>query len=115
MTRCEFLIDEQCVEGSDNRRIRGFRISGHSGYAEAGSDIVCAAISAVVTMAEATINDVCGAKAKVRVKDEQARITLTLPVSCDEEEAVQAVLAGMMLTLCGMRDDYPDYIEVLEV
>ena len=100
----------------DEDRITGFSISGHSGYAEAGSDIVCAAISAVVTMAEATINDVCGAKAKVRVKDqENARITLTLPASCDEEESVQAVLAGMMLTLCSMRDDYPDYIEVLEV
>ena len=107
MTRCEFF-----TEGD---RITGFSISGHSGYAEAGQDIVCAAISAVVTMAEATINDVCGAKAKVRVKDEQARITLTLPVSCDEEDTVQAVLAGMMLTLCSMRDDYPDYIEVLEV
>ena len=107
MTRCEFF-----TEGD---RITGFSISGHSGYAEAGKDIVCAAVSAVVTMAEATINDVCGAKAKVRVKDEQARITLTLPVSCDEEETVQAVLAGMMITLAGMRDDYPDYIEVLEV
>ena len=107
MTRCEFF--------TENDRITGFSISGHSGYAEAGSDIVCAAISAVVTMAEATINDVCGAKAKVRVKEEDARITLTLPASCDEEESVQAVLAGMMLTLCSLRDDYPDFIEVLEV
>ena len=107
MTRCEFFTEED--------RITGFCISGHSGYAEAGSDIVCAAISAVVTMAEATINDVCGAKAKVRVKDDDARITLTLPASCDEEESVQAVLAGMLLTLVSLRDDYPDYIEVLEV
>ena len=107
MTRCEFF--------TENDRITGFSISGHSGYAEAGQDIVCAAISAVVTMAETTINDVCGAKAKVRVKDEQARITLTLPTSCDEEDAVQAVLSGMMLTLISMREDYPDYIEVLEV
>ena len=107
MTRCEFF--------TDNDRITGFSVSGHSGYAEAGADIVCAAISAVVTMAEATINDVCGAKAKVRVKEEGARVTLTLPVSCDEEESVQAVLAGMMLTLMSLRDDYPDYIEVLEV
>ena len=107
MTKCEFF-----TEGD---RITGFSISGHSGYAENGSDIVCAAISAVVTMAEATINDVCGAKAKVRVKDADARISLTLPASCDEEESVQAVLAGMMLTLCSLRDDYPDYIEVLEV
>ena len=99
----------------EDDRITGFSVSGHSGYAEAGKDIVCAAVSAIVTMAEATINDVCGAKAKVRVKEDGARVTLTLPASCDEEETVQAVLAGMMLTLAGMRDDYPDYIEVLEV
>ena len=107
MTRCEFFTEDD--------RITGFSVSGHSGYAEAGQDIVCAAVSAVVTMAEATINDVCGAKAKVRVKEEDARITLTLPASCDEEESIQAVLAGMLLTLCSLRDDYPDYIEVLEV
>ena len=107
MTKCEFFTEQD--------RITGFSVSGHSGYAEAGADIVCAAISAIVTMAEATINEVCGAKAKVRVKDEQARVTLMLPASCDEEETVQAVLAGMMLTLINMRDDYPDYIEVLEV
>ena len=107
MTRCEFFVADD--------RITGFTISGHSGYAEAGADIVCAAISAVVTMAEATINDGCGAKAKVRVKDEDARVTLMLPTSCDEEETVQAVLAGMMVTLCSLREDYPDYIEVLEV
>ena len=99
----------------EDDRITGFSVSGHSGYAESGADIICAAISAVVTMAEATINDVCGAKAKVRVKEEDARVTLTLPASCDEEESVQAVLAGMMLTFCSMRDDYPDYIDVLEV
>ena len=107
MTRCEFY--------TENDRITGFSVSGHSGYAESGADIVCAAISAVVTMAEATINEVCGAKAKVRVKEEDARVTLTLPASCDEEESVQAVLAGMMLYLCSLRDEYPDFIEVLEV
>ena len=107
MIRCEFF--------TENERITGFSVSGHSGYSEAGSDIVCAAVSAVVSMAEATINDVCGAKAKVRVKEADARITLTLPASCDEEDAVQAVLAGMMLYLCNLREEYPDYIEVLEV
>ena len=107
MTKCEFF-----TEGD---RITGFSISGHSGYAEAGSDVVCAAISAVVTMAEATINDVCGGKAKVRVKEQDARITLTLPSVGEEEESIQAVLTGMMLYLISLRDDYEDYIEVLEV
>ena len=107
MIKCEFFME--------NDRITGFSVSGHSGYAEAGSDIVCAAVSAIVTMAEATINDVCGAKAKVRVGEDEARITLKLPKSCDEEETVQAVLAGMMVTLINLQEDYSDFIEVLEV
>ncbi|MBQ3252478.1 MAG: ribosomal-processing cysteine protease Prp [Oscillospiraceae bacterium] len=107
MTRCEFFMDGD--------RITGFSVAGHSGYAEAGADIVCAAVSTAVTMAEAIINEVCGAKAKVRVKEEDARVTLTLPTSCDEEETVQAALSGLMLTLLSIKEDYEDYIEVLEV
>ena len=99
----------------EDDRITGFSISGHSGYAEAGEDSVCAAISAVTAMVEATVNEVCGAKAKVRVKEADARITLTLPTVCDEEASVQAVLAGMMLYLCNLRDEYPENLEVLEV
>lgn len=106
MTRCEFTTVDD--------RITGFSITGHSGYAEEGADIVCASITSAVRLAEATINDVCGAKAKVRFKDD-ARITLTLPASCDEEDSVQAVLAGLLLYLAELRDEYPDYIEVLEV
>ena len=105
MIKCEFFTEDE--------RITGFTVSGHSGYEDRGKDVVCAYVTAVVTMAEATINDVCGAKAKVREKD--TRVTLMLPASCDEEDAVQAVLAGMLVTLCSLRDDYPDYIEVLEV
>ena len=107
MTRCEFFTEDD--------RITGFSVSGHSGYAEAGSDIICAAISAATSMAETTINDVCGGKAKVRVKEADARVTLTLPTSCDEEDTIQAVLAGFLLYLVDLRDQYPDYIEVLEV
>ena len=107
MTRCEFFTEDE--------RINGFSISGHSGYAEEGSDIVCAAVSAAVAMAECTINDVCGAKAKVRDDERIPRTSLMLPAVCDEEDTVQAVLAGLMLYLCALRDEYPDYIEVLEV
>ena len=107
MIKCEFFTEDE--------RITGFTVSGHSGDEERGKDIVCAYVTAVVTMAEATINDVCGAKAKVRVGENEARITLKLPKSCDEEETVQAVLAGMMVTLINLQEDYSDFIEVLEV
>ena len=107
MTRVEIF--------NQNGRINGFAVSGHSGYADEGSDIVCAAISAAVTFAECTINDVLGNHAKTKVIEDEPRITLTIPAVCDDEDAVQAVLTGFLLTVCALRDDYPDYIEVMEV
>ena len=107
MTTVEFF--------NQDGRISGFSVSGHSGYGEEGGDVVCAAVSTAVTFAEATINDVLGVQAKTKVNEEQARVTLKLPANCEEEDAVQAVLTGMMLTLSSLRDDYPEYIEVLEV
>ena len=107
MTRVEFF--------DQDGRITGFSCSGHSGYAEEGSDIVCAAVSTAVKFAEHTIRDVLGEHAKTRVNEDEARITLTLPATCEDENTVQAVMTGLMLTLCELRDDYPDFIEVLEV
>ena len=108
MTRCEFSL------GADNQ-ITGFCVSGHSGYAEAGSDILCASIRAAVTVTECTITDVCGVKAKVRDDESKPRTSLTLPASYENEDAVQAVLVGLLNYLIALRDEYPDYIEVLEV
>ena len=67
MTRVEFF--------DQDGRITGFSCSGHSGYAEEGSDIVCAAVSTAVKFAECTINDVLGERAKTRVKEDEARIS----------------------------------------
>ena len=100
---------------NQNGRINGFAVSGHSGYAEEGSDIVCAAISSAVTFVECTVNDVLGNHAKTKVIADEPRITLTIPAVCDDEDAVQAVLTGFLLTVCALRDAYPDYIEVMEV
>ena len=107
MTRVEFI--------DQDGRISGFCCEGHSGYADEGSDIVCAAVSTAVKFCEHTIHDVLGEPVKTKVNEEAARITLTLPATCEDEEAVQAVMTGLLLTLCELRDEYPDYIEVLEV
>ena len=70
MTRVEFFDHEG--------RITGFCCSGHSGYAEEGSDIVCAAVSTAAKLAECTINDVLGEHTKTRGNEEEDRITLTV-------------------------------------
>ena len=59
---------------SSSERIDGFVVEGHSGYAEAGADIVCAAVSAAVGLTECTINEVLGLGAPVKAREEAARI-----------------------------------------
>ncbi len=51
-------------------RITGFDSKGHSGYAEAGADIVCAAITSAIRLVEATVNDVLGLAASVKVREQ---------------------------------------------
>ena len=101
---------------SADGRIDGFVVEGHSGYAEAGSDIVCAAISAAVGLTECAINEVLGLGAPVKASEKNARISLKLPAKLDEanEYACQTLLTGLMLYFTMLHDEYPDNIEVLE-
>ena len=94
---------------SQGSRITGFDVQGHSGYAEAGADIVCAAITSAV-------NDVLGLAASVKVRESDASISLRLPGSLGQtaESTCQALLTGMMVYFAQLHDEYPEHIEVLE-
>ena len=97
-------------------RITGFDSKGHSGYAEAGSDIVCAAVTSAIRLVEATVNDVLGLAASVKVREKDASISLRLPGGLDPtaESTCQALLTGLMVYFAQLHDEYPDNIEVLE-
>ena len=97
-------------------RITGFDVRGHSGYAEAGGDIVCAAVSSAVNLVGATVNDVLGLAASVKVRESDASISLRLPGSLGQtaESTCQALLTGMMVYFAQLHDEYPENIEVLE-
>ena len=90
----------------------GFEVSGHSGYAECGSDIVCAAISSSVTLVETIINDSFGAGADVTVDSQTAEIKLMLNKHC---ELCQSVLEAFERQMCALREEYPKHIKILEV
>ena len=96
-------------------RLDGFAVEGHSGYAEEGSDIVCAAISAAVGLTECTVNEVMGLGAAVKAKEKNARFSLKLPPALnDESESLcQTVLTGLMVYLRALGEEYPDNLTVL--
>ena len=101
---------------TEGDRITGFDSQGHSGYAGAGEDIVCAAITSAIRLVEATINDVLGLAASVKVKESEALISLRLPggLGPTAESTCQALLTGLMVYFAELHEEYPDNIEVLE-
>lgn len=98
-------------------RVTGFTCRGHSGFADAGSDVVCAAVTGAVRYVEAVVNDVLGLAASVKVRDgEPPSIDFRLPggLSPDTEETVQALMAGLMIYFSQLHCEYPDAVEVYE-
>ena len=102
------------LEGS---RIVGFEVKGHSGYADEGSDIVCAAVTSAVRLCECAINDVLGLEASVKVRQKDASISLKLPGSLGQtnESTCQALLTGLMVHFVQLAEEYPEFISVMEV
>ena len=83
----------------------GFEIDGHSGYAEAGSDIICASVSSVAYMAVNTITDVIGDKADISISDGYFRF-----MTGSNRNETKIVLEGLKLHVSALADDYSEYI-----
>ena len=101
---------------TEESRIVGFDVKGHSGYAEEGC-IVCAAITSAVRLVECSLNDVLGLGAAVNVSEKSAKIAFRLPggLSASADNTCQTVLTGLMVYLTELHDEFPDNITVLEV
>lgn len=101
---------------TEGDRILGFEARGHSGFADQGEDIVCAAVTSVIRLVECVVNDVMGLSAAVKVSDSDASISLRLPGSLGQtaESTCQSLLTGLMVYLSELHNEYPDNIEVME-
>ena len=87
----------------------GFEIDGHSGYAEAGSDIICASVSSVAYMAVNTITDVIGDKADISISDGYFRF-----MTGSNRNETKVVLEGLKLHVSALAGDYSEYITCKE-
>ncbi len=96
---------------SADGRLDGFVVEGHSGYAQAGADIV----SAAVGLTECTINEVMGLGAPVKAVEKSARISLKLPPKLNEasDSLCQSLLTGLLVYLQAMGEEYPENLTIL--
>ena len=100
MIRAVFTVQDKLVTG--------FEISGHSGFSEQGSDIICSAVSSAAYMAVNTLTDVQKLDCNVTVNDG----FMDLKLSKAEAEAAQVVLNGLLLHLDALSKEYADFIDL---
>ena len=84
----------------------GFEVSGHSGYADEGSDIICSAVYSCAYMTANTATEIMGLSPEIEVKDGYMRLIF------NDTEALKAkdILNGFRLHINALADEYPGYI-----
>ena len=90
--------------------ILGFEISGHSGYAEEGSDIVCSAISSISQMVVVGIKDVLKIGAFVEISSGYLKLNLSQKDA--ENESVSVLLKVFEKSARGIVKEYGNYVKM---
>lgn len=101
-----------------NGFLTGFKVKNHSGYAEEGYDIVCAAVSSAVQMAVNTITEILHIDVDVKVDENEPVISLKLKDNSEYNQKISdAIINGLLLQLSLIKEEYPNFIvlKVLEV
>ena len=90
-----------------NNEITGFEIKGHSGTAEKGRDIICAAVSSAALMTANTITECYGISALCECRDGYLKCIPTDYLSA------KPVLEGLCLHLRNLANDYPYAVKII--
>ena len=89
-----------------NREIIGFRVKDHSGYAECGDDIVCAAVSSAVQLT-ANLLEAMGFEPDVKLGENVVECTLP---SCGDLQST--VLGQFKIHLESVQEEFPENINI---
>lgn len=98
-----------CSFFKSNGKLKKFRIHGHSGYSEEGSDIVCAAVSSMAMLTINNITDSFGLTADVVADEEKPLIEFELK---SDDERGYALIAGLWREIAVLANDYPENVRV---
>ena len=94
-------------------RLTAYRAEGHSDYAEAGYDIVCAAVSVLGATCVNSLEVLCGIEAELLANDEGI-LHFRLPAIRDPEKAhdAQLLMGALLQGLTDVAEQYPDELEL---
>ena len=97
----------------ENGNIIGYKASGHSGYSEQGSDIICSAISTSLQMTLIGIQEVLKLKVDFKINDGFLDVDLK-NISQDKLTQTNILTEAMAIFLKELTKQYPKYIRLVE-
>lgn len=91
----------------------GYAAKGHSGYAEAGSDIVCAAVSILGVTCINSLESVCGIVPEI-LENESGALRFRLPCLHDESSRhdAQVLLGALRQGLTDLAEQFPQNVQI---
>ena len=92
-------------------KIIGFECDGHSGYAESGSDIVCASISALTGACHLGLTEVLGLNVDFKRNLKKGYFSLILNKTEDIEKA-QVLFKTLMLSITEIEKEYSEFVKI---
>ncbi|MEL7608211.1 MAG: ribosomal-processing cysteine protease Prp [Bacillota bacterium] len=93
-------------------KIIGFYVSGHSGYAKSGRDIVCSAVSALTQSAAYGLTDIAGIEAKCSLGEEELSCGLNAEQTCEQRLKADMILETMLAGLLSIEAGYPRNLKI---
>ena len=96
-------------------KLTGYRAEGHTGYAEAGSDIVCAAVSALTQTTLNGLRSVLKAPVMFETDDQGPLLEARLTPEATEEQVAQAqlLLVTLLEGLQAIQRSYPRNVRII--
>lgn len=97
----------------------GFEEQGHTGYGEAGDDVLCAAISSMTMFLINTVEVAYDSPVDYEISEDDTRIRVRAKAALPEFEAddykryaVSGIMMGYYLQLGDMLEEYGDFLDV---
>jgi len=105
------------LDRSPNGLIRSFTASGHAGYAPEGSDIICAAVTAIAATTIGSLQDL--AKLNITYRMDDGYITCSLPdfksMDPDRFQVAKTLMEAMAIGCRQIEHSYGQrYVRVIE-
>ncbi len=93
-------------------RLYGYEISGHTGFTEAGKDIVCSALSFLSITCANALESVAGKKPSVFLHEKQGHLVVKLRETelTEQTDIIFKVFKQGISDLCA---EYPRYIQTI--